>query len=104
MKPSHVWLSIIVVLALVRCSFGSDTIPQAAWHRPIGLPLENPGGKKPEIKDMIDDGYWQGAPVGGLGAGTFFRSYRGEFELLPLTTRVPNYPSVPANPFNALDK
>jgi len=27
-------------------------------------------GKKPEITTMIDDGYWQGAPVGGFGAGT----------------------------------
>ena len=27
----------------------------------------------------IDDGYWQGVPVGGIGAGTFSRSYRGDF-------------------------
>ena len=64
MKPPQVWL-FIIILALVKFSFAGDKIPEAAWHRPIGLPLENPGGKKPEIKDMIDDGYWQGAPVGG---------------------------------------
>ena len=69
MKPFHAWLSIIL-LSLVGLSFGSDAIPEAAWRRPLGLPLENPGGKKPEIKDMIDDGYWQGAPVGGFGAET----------------------------------
>jgi len=65
MKPSHIRL-FIIVLALASFSFASDTIPEAAWRRPIGQPLENPGGKKPEIQGMIDDGYWQGAPVGGL--------------------------------------
>jgi hypothetical protein len=30
---------------------------------------------------LIDDGYWQGAPVGGMGAGTFSRSYRGDFSI-----------------------
>jgi non-lysosomal glucosylceramidase len=100
MKASRVTLSTIVVLALTSFSFGSDTIPEAAWRRPIGLPLENPGGKKPEIKDMIDDGYWQGAPVGGFGAGTFSRSYRGEFERWHLKTGVHKYESVPANQFS----
>jgi len=99
MKPSHVWL-FIIVLALASFSFASDTIPEAAWRRPIGQPLENPGGKKPEIQGMIDDGYWQGAPVGGFGAGTFSRSYRGEFERWHLKTGVHKYESVPANQFS----
>jgi len=103
MKPSQVWL-FIIILALVKFSFAGDKIPEAAWHRPIGLPLENPGGKKPEIKDMIDDGYWQGAPVGGFGAGTFSRSYRGEFERWHVKTGVHKYQSVPANQFSVFAK
>ena len=52
----------------------SDQIPATAWHIPIGQPPANPGGRKPELTN-IDDGFWQGAPVGGIGAGTFSRSY-----------------------------
>ena len=104
MKASRVRLSIIVGFALVGFCFASDTIPEAAWRRPIGLPLENPGGKKPEIQGMIDDGYWQGAPVGGFGAGTFSRSYRGEFERWHLKTGVHKYESVPGNQFSVFAK
>jgi non-lysosomal glucosylceramidase len=92
------------VLALVSVTFASEVIPEAAWRRPLGLPLENPGGKKPEINGMIDDGYWQGAPVGGFGAGTFSRSYRGEFERWHLKTGVHKYESVPANQFSVFAK
>jgi non-lysosomal glucosylceramidase len=88
------------VLAFVTLSSASDSVPGAAWQRSLGLPLENPGGKKPEIANMIDDGYWQGAPVGGFGAGTFSRSYRGEFERWHLKTGVHKYGSVPANQFS----
>ena len=99
MRQRFIWL-LPSVLGLVTLAFGSDVIPEAAWRRPLGLPLENPGGKKPEIKDMIDDGYWQGAPVGGFGAGTFSRSYRGEFERWHLKTGVHKYQRVPANQFS----
>ena len=91
-------------LFLVTLSFANDVVPEAAWRRPIGQPLKDPGGKKPEIKDMIDDGYWQGAPVGGFGAGTFSRSYRGEFERWHLKTGVHKYQSVPANQFSVFAK
>ena len=57
----------------------SDQVPATAWRIPIGQPPANPGGRKPELTN-IDDGFWQGAPVGGIGAGTFSRSYRGNFE------------------------
>jgi len=30
-------------------------------------------------KEIIDDGPWQGLPLGGLGAGTIGRTYRGDF-------------------------
>jgi non-lysosomal glucosylceramidase len=55
----------------------ADGIPKAAWKRPLGLPLDSPGVTR--VHGDIDDGYWQGVPVGGLGAGTFSRSYRGDF-------------------------
>src|SRR5580704_11257573 len=38
-----------------------NEIPKAAWRRPIGLSLENPGVRRNTTD--IDDGYWQGAPV-----------------------------------------
>jgi non-lysosomal glucosylceramidase len=93
-----------VALLFSSFSIASDTIPEAAWQRPIGKPLEHPGGKKPEIKNMIDDGYWQGAPVGGFGAGTFSRSYRGEFERWHLKTGIHKYQKVPANQFSIFAK
>ena len=61
-------------------SRAGDDIPKAAWKRSIGAPLDHPGTKKPTLDaGHIDDGYWQGAPVGGFGAGTFSRTYRGDF-------------------------
>src|SRR5262245_27894728 len=99
MRQRFIWL-LPSVLGLVTLAFASDVVPEAAWRRPLGLPLENPGGKKPEIQNMIDDGYWQGAPVGGFGAGTFSRSYRGEFERWHLKTGVHKYQRVPANQFS----
>lgn len=90
-------LCFIVVAARVNATAG-DKIPATAWRRPIGLPLANPGGKKPEL-NIIDDGYWQGAPVGGLGAGTFSRTYRGNFERWHVKAGVHKYQNVPANQF-----
>src|SRR5689334_16330665 len=75
-----------------------DNIPRAAWRIPIGQPPANPGGHKPEISN-IDDGYWQGAPVGGFGAGTFSRSYRGHFERWHVKAGVHKYEDVAANQF-----
>ncbi|MGH9513287.1 MAG: GH116 family glycosyl hydrolase [Terriglobales bacterium] len=86
--------------------FAGDTIPAAAWKRPIGLPLENPGGRKPAIPaaEMIDDGYWQGAPVGGFGAGTFSRTYRGDFARWHIKGGVHKYQTVWANQFAMYQK
>src|SRR6202166_2121144 len=81
--------------------FAGDAIPKAAWKRPIGLPLENAGGRKPALAatGMIDDGYWQGAPVGGFGAGTFSRTYRGDFARWHMKGGVHKYAPVYANQF-----
>ena len=74
-----------------------DEIPKIAWRRPLGKPLENPGVRK--NKSDIDDGYWQGSPVGGFGAGTFSRTYRGDFARWHIKAGVHKYVSVPANQF-----
>ena len=63
----------------------------------MGLPLENPGVTR--NAGDIDDGYWQGVPVGGLGAGTFSRSYRGDFARWHIKAAVHKYEPVYANQF-----
>ena len=93
---------LVFLLCLVSCPvlFAGDQIPQAAWHIAIGEPPPNPGGKKPSLPaEDIDDGFWQGAPVGGFGAGTFSRTYRGNFERWHVKAGVHKYENVPANQF-----
>ncbi len=91
---------VLLVFLLSSANFllAGDDIPAAAWRRPIGQSLPNAGGHKPEITN-IDDGYWQGAPVGGFGAGTFSRSYRGNFERWHVKAGIHKYQNVPANQF-----
>jgi len=92
----------ILVFSLAPIARSQDEIPPLAWRIPIGQPPANPGGRKPELPPdgNIDDGFWQGAPVGGFGAGTFSRSYRGNFERWHLKTGVHKYENVPANQFS----
>src|SRR5438046_8556877 len=94
-------LAFFCVVIITPYSSAGDLIPNAAWKRPLGQPLENPGGRKPALAStgMIDDGYWQGAPVGGFGAGTFSRTYRGDFARWHIKSGVHKYVSVPANQF-----
>src|SRR5438270_4102146 len=83
----------------------ADDIPKAAWRRPIGEPLANAGTSKPALgPGHIDDGYWQGAPVGGFGAGTFSRSYRGDFSRWHLQPGVHKFQTVWANQFAIFQK
>jgi non-lysosomal glucosylceramidase len=90
-------------LAFALCLFaaftawGQDGIPKAAWKRPLELPLENPGVTR--TPGDIDDGYWQGTPVGGFGAGTFSRSCRGDFARWHINAAVHKYEPVYANQF-----
>src|SRR5580765_1187257 len=78
----------------------ADEIPKAAWRRPIGLPLANAGTAKPALgPGHIDDGFWQGAPVGGFGAGTFSRTFRGDFSRWHLQPGVHKYQPIYANQF-----
>src|SRR5712692_9199091 len=56
-----------VLLLTTFCAlslWAGDAIPKIAWKRGIGEPLANPGTRKPQLNDLIDDGYWEGAPVG----------------------------------------
>jgi non-lysosomal glucosylceramidase len=91
------FLVVLHGLALAGDSI-SIPIPKTAWKRAIGEPLKNAGTKKPDIP-VIDDGYWQGAPVGGFGAGTFSRDYAGNFSRWHLKTGVHKYETLYANQF-----
>ena len=91
----------LIVLAFSLATFpaltSGDEIPKIAWKRPLGAPLANPGVRK--NNSDIDDGYWQGAPVGGFGAGTFSRTYRGDFARWHIKSAVHKYVPVYANQF-----
>jgi len=96
---------VLVVLASMlggaSLALAGDSIPKAAWSRGLGQPLENAGGRKPALAStgMIDDGYWQGAPVGCFGAGTFSRTYRGDFARWHIKSGVHKYQTVWGNQF-----
>jgi non-lysosomal glucosylceramidase len=90
---------------MVPLARAGDEIPKAAWKRPIGLPLENAGAKKASLdSDHIDDGVWQGAPVGGFGAGTFSRTYRGDFARWHIKAGAHQYQTVDADQFAMFQK
>src|SRR5216684_2324710 len=92
-------------LALSPLARANDDIPKAAWKRPIGAPLANAGTKKPTLDSgHIDNGFWQGAPVGGFGAGTFSRTYRGDFARWHMKAGVHKYQTVWANQFAMFQK
>ncbi len=94
--------SILCAAPILRAN---DDIPKAAWKRPLGAALENPGKKKAGLEpEHVDDGYWQGAPVGGFGAGTFSRSYRGDFVRWHIKGGVHKYESVGGNQFAMFQK
>jgi hypothetical protein len=51
-----------VLLLITFCAlslWAGDAIPKIAWKRGIGEPLANPGTRKPQLTDLIDDGYWK---------------------------------------------
>jgi non-lysosomal glucosylceramidase len=83
--------------SLMPLPCAGDEIPKTAWRRPLGQPLSNPGTRKNNTD--IDDGYWQGAPVGGFGSGTFSRTYRGDFARWHIKSGVHKYVPVYANQF-----
>lgn len=95
---THSYLPIFSLILLISAqAWAGDAIPKAAWRRPLGLPLDKPGVTR--VPGNIDDGYWQGAPVGGFGSGTFSRSYRGDFSRWHIKAGVHKYATVYANQF-----
>jgi non-lysosomal glucosylceramidase len=99
--------AIFLTLLFVFAPFANraQDIPKAAWTRSIGLPLDNAGTKKPALPaEHIDDGFWQGAPVGGFGAGTFSRTYRGDFARWHMKAGVHKYQTVYSNQFAMFQK
>jgi len=94
-----------LALQFPASSRAGNDIPKAAWKRPLGAPLEHPGTKKPALDGgHIDDGYWQGAPVGGFGAGTFSRTYRGDFARWHVQGGIHKYKTVDGNQFAMFQK
>jgi len=90
----------LFLLVAPPLTYAGNDISKAAWKRPIGAPLEHPGTKKPALEPWhIDDGYWQGAPVGGFGAGTFSRTYRGDFARWHIQGGIHKYQTVDGNQF-----
>ena len=96
-KVSNSCLILLAHLSLAAAAWAGDGIPQAAWRRPLGLPLDKAGVTR--IPGNIDDGFWQGAPVGGFGSGTFSRTFRGDFARWHMKAGVHKYAPVYANQF-----
>jgi non-lysosomal glucosylceramidase len=96
-QPFLLTVVFLYLLSWKSTALAQNEIPKAAWRRPIGLPLENSGIKR--VATDIDDGYWQGAPVGGFGSGTFSRTYRGDFARWHIKAGVHKYETVYANQF-----
>ncbi len=78
-------------------------IPDEAWSRPLGLPFATAGQSKATYP-MIDDGSFQGLPLGGLGAGTIGRTYRGDFARWHVDLGKHFYVTVPADQFSVYMK
>ncbi len=94
-------VSIFTLLFLpAPTAWSQNEIPAATWKRPLGLPLADAGTKKPTLPAVhFDDSFWQGAPVGGFGSGTFSRTYRGDFARWHMKAGVHKYETVDANQF-----
>jgi non-lysosomal glucosylceramidase len=99
-RPARLCVFACLLVACTTWVWAGDAIPKAAWKRAIGEPLANAGTKKPTLEAAhIDDGYWQGAPVGGFGAGTFSRTYRGDFSRWHLKGGDHKYQTIYSNQF-----
>ncbi len=95
-----------ILLCILSCSsilvFAQDApahIPAIGFDMGIGVPPAHPGHAKVEDSRLIDDGYFNGAPVGGFGAGTIGRTYRGDFARYHLKIGVHKYETVASNQF-----
>lgn len=92
----------LALAALTPLASEAQQIPKAAWSRGIGEPLANPG--HPSVTGLIDDGYWQGVPIGGFGSGSIGRTYRGDFARWHMKIGVHKYASVAPDVFAAYEQ
>ena len=92
----------ITVFSLAAIPASHAQIPEAAWSRGIGEPLATPGVKAQQTN--VDDGYWQGLPIGGFGSGSIGRTYRGDFARWHLKVGVDKYQSVAPDVFAAYEQ
>lgn len=70
-------------------------IPEAAWTIACDAPQPDPPRPNHDKHEIVDPPY-HGAPLGGFGAGTFARTYRGDFARWHLHTGYHVYRSIPA--------
>ena len=76
-------------------------IPTCAWSRAIGLGWEKPYTVRKASN--IDDGPWQGMPLGGFGAGCIGRSSRGEFNLWHIDGGEHTFGNIPGCQFSVFE-
>jgi non-lysosomal glucosylceramidase len=78
---------------------GPASIPREAWSRPLGEGYEP--APRPRVEtEMIDDGPWAGAPIGGIGAGSIGRTQRGDFARWHLDVGYHRFESIAASQFS----
>lgn len=75
-------------------------IPAAAWQRPIGLPCPETSVAAEVDHPLLDDGPFQGLPLGGLGSGAIGRTFRGDFARWHLDPGTHRYQTAWANQFS----
>ncbi|MFH0879830.1 MAG: GH116 family glycosyl hydrolase, partial [Lentisphaerota bacterium] len=86
-------------------AFLSQDIPSAAWSWPMGQLLSTVGHKRSDVgMDLIDDGIWNGVPIGGFGAGSIGRTFAGDFKRWHLDVGLHRNVTVPANQFSMFQK
>ena len=72
-------LRVAVAVAPPPCPEDDSGVPEAvAWSHPIGDPSVSRGSPRCRGR-CVDDGEAAGAPLGGMGAGTLGRTYKGDF-------------------------
>lgn len=76
-------------------------IPTCAWNRAIGLDWDKPLTVRKASN--IDDGPWQGMPLGGFGAGCIGRSPRGDFNLWHIDGGEHTFQDIPACQFSVFE-
>ena len=103
MKRTSIHVLAFPVLAFALClstastAWGRDGIPKAAWKRPLGLPLQNPGvTRQPAVLMTVTGRALRSA---AWEPGTFARSYRGDFARWHIKAAVDKYEPVYADQF-----